>query len=140
MPKLQSFTLNTIVAGDFEFAYLKWILNNLNYIQKLKLRLDIDYRPGMKMTLCSSAVDANFIYRHFMPDTTINLIHFDFYISTIFKLPMNDIEKIIHSFQNHPCFIDHQWTNVKCFVDPINSFQELSSYIVHKPKFFNGLS
>lgn len=135
MPKLQSFTLKTQVAGDFEFVYLKWILNNLNYIQKLKLHLDINYRSGMK-----TAIDANFIHRHFMPDITIYLIHFDFYISTRFKLSTdNDIEKIIQSFQIHPCFIDHQWTNVKCFVNPINSFQEISSYIVHKPKFFNNL-
>jgi hypothetical protein len=137
---LQSFTLNTIVAGDFEFVYLKWILNNLNHIQKIKLHLEIAYRSGMKKTLYSSAIDANFIHRHFMPDITINLIHFDFYISTIFKLPMDDIGKIIHSFQIHPCFIDHQWTNVKCFVDPISSFQQLSSYIMRKPKFFHSLS
>ncbi|CAF4866172.1 unnamed protein product, partial [Rotaria sp. Silwood1] len=39
--KLNYFTLKVFVHSDFEFAYLKWILNNLNHIEKFKLHLEI---------------------------------------------------------------------------------------------------
>jgi hypothetical protein len=50
-----------------------------------------------------------------MPDKIINLIDFNFYISTKYKLKIDDIEHVIHSFKTHPIFIEHQWINVKCF-------------------------
>jgi hypothetical protein len=141
MPKLRCFILNTIIAGDFEFAYLKWILNNLNHIRKLKLRLKIEHNNRMENTLWNCIIDANFIRQYCMPDTMNNLIHFDFYICSTYKLPINenDIEKTIHSFKIHPFFIEHQWTNVKYFFDPVLSYQHLCSFLVHKPQFFDGL-
>ncbi|CAF3188110.1 unnamed protein product, partial [Rotaria sp. Silwood2] len=62
VPKLNYFTLKTLINSDFQLAYLKWILNNLNHIQKLKLHLQIN-----RMDLFSDSiiqiyvVDANFI-------------------------------------------------------------------------------
>lgn len=131
--------LKTTVRGDFEFDYLKWILNNLNHIQTLKLRLSIDPKYGMDNMLCRCVIDANFVYRYCMPDSMVNLINFDFYISTECKLEKDDIENIIYSFKIHPVFTEHQWTNVKCFFDPELSHQHLASSIIRKPPFLNGL-
>ncbi len=139
MPKLKCFILDTIVADALELAYLKWILNNLNHIQKLKLRLRNCYESRTKHTLYTSVLDANFIRQYCLPDEVINLIYFDFHISSKCKLTMIDTEQIIHSFQIHPFFVDHQWTNVKYFYDPINSYQYLSSSLIYTPRFFNKL-
>ena len=69
-----------------------------------------------KTHFTNSVIDANFIRQYCLPDEVINLIHFDFYISSKCKLTMINIEKIIHSFKIHPFFIDHQWTNVNIFL------------------------
>jgi hypothetical protein len=138
VPKLQCFTLKTIVNTDFEFAYLKWILNNLNHIQQLKLRLRSYGWYGPDNTIWNSVIDANFIRRYCMPDTMINLTHFDFYICSPCKLPIYDIDQIIHSFKIHPFFIDHQWTNVKCCFDPIKFRQYTSSSIIHMPRYLDN--
>ncbi|CAM4849547.1 unnamed protein product [Rotaria magnacalcarata] len=34
VPKLQCFSLKTSIDDDLEFIYLKWLLNNLNYVKK----------------------------------------------------------------------------------------------------------
>ncbi|CAM4900526.1 unnamed protein product [Rotaria socialis] len=111
VPKLESFTLKTSVENDIEFTYLKWILNNLNHIKKLKIHLTSDGAYGTDATIWKSVVDANFIRRYCLPDKVINLTHFDFYISSSCELQMNNISDIIDSFKIHPLFIDHQWTN-----------------------------
>ena len=64
-----------------------------------------------------SVIDANFIRRYCLPDEVINLRNFDFYIFSKCKVTMIDIEKIINSFKIHPFFVDHQWTNIKCFFE-----------------------
>ncbi|CAF1494230.1 unnamed protein product [Rotaria sp. Silwood1] len=35
IPKLQGFSLKTFIDDDLEFIYLKWLLNDLNYVKKL---------------------------------------------------------------------------------------------------------
>lgn len=132
--------VKTVVSSELEFLYLKWILNNFNHIQKLKLCLDIDTISCIDYKLNRSIIDANFIYRYCMPDTIINLIHLDFHIITEYKLKMNDIEKVIHSFKIHPVFIEHQWTNVKCFPDSALSCQHISSSNTYMPLFFSLLN
>ena len=139
MPKLRCFILNTIVANELELAYLKWILNNLNHLQKLELRLKNYYVSQAKNTLYTFVFDANFIRQYCLPDEVINLTHFDFYVSSECKLTMIDTEQIIHSFQIHPFFVDHRWTNVKYVYDPINSYQYLSSSVIYTPRFFDKL-
>ncbi len=139
MSKLKYFVLDTRVDDDLELAYLKWILNNLNHIQKLKLRLRNDYESRTKNTLYDSVIDANFIRQYCLPDEVINLVHFDFYISAKCKLTMIDTEQVIHSFRIHPFFVDHQWTNVKHFHDTINFYQYISSSHIYTPRFFNKL-
>ncbi|CAF4141865.1 unnamed protein product [Rotaria sp. Silwood2] len=138
VPNLQCFTLKTYVDNDFEFAYLKWILNNVNHVEKLKIHLINSSLYGTDNVIWNSVIDANFIRQYCMPDRVINLTHFNFRIISKCKLPINNIEKIIQSFKIHPFFIDHQWTNVKCFFDPIESDQYLSSSMIYKPRFFNN--
>lgn len=128
MSKSKTFTLKTFICGDTGFAHLKWLLNNLNYIEKLHLHLkgqrdfEIGSRNGLK-----SLIDANFIRQYCLPDTIANLIDFNFYICSACQLSLNDIEKMINSFRIHPFFLDHQWTDVKCLFDPIMSCQHLFS-------------
>ncbi|CAF4408349.1 unnamed protein product, partial [Rotaria sp. Silwood2] len=139
VPKLESFTLKTSVDNDSEFAYLKWILNNLNHIKKLKIHLKSDALYETSKAIWKSVIDANFIRRYCLPDEAINLRNFDFYIFSKCKVPMIDIEEIINSFKIHPFFVDHQWTNIKCFFDSITSYQHLTSSLNYTPRFSNCL-
>ncbi|CAF3163822.1 unnamed protein product [Rotaria sp. Silwood2] len=84
-------------------------------------------------------VDANFIRQHCLPDIIINLTDFHFYIVSECQLFSNKIEQIINSFKIHQFFVSHQWTNVTCFYDRFISCQHLSSSIVNRPQFINGL-
>ncbi|CAF1482062.1 unnamed protein product, partial [Rotaria sp. Silwood1] len=140
VPKLNYFTLKTLINNDFQLAYLKWILNNLNHIQKLKLHLQIN-----RMDLISDSiiqiyvVDANFIRQYCLPDVIINIKYFQFHIISHCQLLSYNIEKIIKSFKIDEFFISRQLTNVTCFLDPFMSCQYLSSSIVNIPQWINGL-
>jgi len=107
---------------------LKWLLNNLNYIEKLQVHLRNNKLMERKyQKIWRSVISANFIRQYCLPDRIINLIYFDFYVCSECQLSLNDIEKIINSFKIHSFFISHQWTNVKCLFDPITSCQHLLS-------------
>jgi hypothetical protein len=142
MPKLQCFKLKTVINNNIQFAYLKWILNNLNHIRKLDLCLRCHGLYGAdKVILNNSTIDANFIRQYCMPDTIINLTNFDFYIGACCKSLTNNIEKIIDSFKTHRFFIEHGWMNVKCSFDPKRFYQHLaSSHVVYAPQFFTNLT
>ncbi|CAF3420896.1 unnamed protein product [Rotaria socialis] len=139
LPKLESFSLKTLICDALQFAYLKWLLNNVNYIRKLKIRLGGNEVSNETTTIWNLLVDANFIRQYCMPDICKNLTNFDFYIAFKCELLSVNTEKIINSFKIHPFFIDRQWTNVTCFFDPILSYQHLSSSIVNQLQFYNGL-
>ena len=139
LPKLECFSLKTSIYNDLEFAYLKWILNNLNHIRKLKIRLGGHDFSNKETTIWNLLVDAHFIRQYCMPDICKNLINFDFYIVFKCELPRINTEKIINSFKTHSFFIDRQWTNVTCFFDPFMSYQHLSSSIVSKLQFYDDL-
>jgi hypothetical protein len=128
MPKLRYFCLKTFIYKDVDFVYLKWLLNNLNYIEKLQLHLKGDPLIHSRIQkIWKSFIDANFIREYCLPDITHNLIDFNFYICSECELSSDDIERIRNSFKNHSFFIDHQWTNVQCLFDPIMSCQHLFS-------------
>ncbi|CAF3572884.1 unnamed protein product [Rotaria sp. Silwood1] len=110
----------------------------------------IEYVPVLQQLSChtlyetnkaiwKSVIDANFIQRYCLPDEVINLRNFDFYIFSKCNVPMIDIEEIINSFKIHPFFVDHQWTNIKCFFDSITSYQHLTSSLNYTPRFSNNL-
>ncbi|CAF3285686.1 unnamed protein product, partial [Rotaria sp. Silwood2] len=84
-------------------------------------------------------VDANFIRQYCLPDIITNIKDVCFYIVSQCQLLSNQIEKIINSFKIDEFFISRHLTNVTCFFDPFNSYQHLSSYIVNKLQFMNGL-
>ena len=116
-----------------EFLYLKWLLNSVNYVEKLQIYLRNEQKNILiRAEIWKSLIDANFIRQYCLPDTTINLIHFDFYICSECQLTLEDMEKIIHSFQIHSFFASHQWTNVKCLFDPIMSCQHIISCFCNK--------
>ncbi|CAF4846440.1 unnamed protein product, partial [Rotaria sp. Silwood2] len=140
VPKLNYFTLKTLIENDFDLIYLKWILNNLNHTRKLKLHLQIDKIYSFSDTIVKEYdVDANFIRQYCLPDIITNIKDFCFYIVSQCQLLSNQIEKIIDSFKIDEFFISRHLTNVTCFFDPFNSYQHLSSYIVNKLQFMNGL-
>jgi hypothetical protein len=128
MPKLRYFSFKTFIFADKEFVHLKWLLNNLNYIKKLQLHLKgSSLIVSDNRNIWKSFIDANFIRKYCLPDTTPNLIDFNFYICSTCQLSSNDIEQITNSFQIHSFFIEHQWTNVQCLFDPMMSCQHLFS-------------
>ncbi|CAF4363021.1 unnamed protein product [Rotaria sp. Silwood2] len=128
IPKLRCFSLKTFINNDSNIIYLKWLLNNINYVEKLELQLRSDKLIETRhQNILKSFIDASFIRQYCLPDTISNLIYFDFYICSECQLSFNDVERITNSFKIHSFFIDHQWTNVKCLFDPIMSSQHLFS-------------
>jgi hypothetical protein len=135
IPKLKYFILQSVISDDLQLNYLKWILNRVNYIEKLKLRLDVKNTMNRNFI-----VDADVLREHFMPDLAINLINFDFYIASKCKLLLsNDIQRIIDSFKTHRFLVDDHRVNIQCFFDPIMSYQHLSSTTIIEPKFHDGI-
>ncbi|CAF5009775.1 unnamed protein product [Rotaria sp. Silwood1] len=123
-----------------EFFYLKWLLNNLNYVEKLQVHLKSDQLLETRCQIIwKSVIDANFILEYCLPDKIINLIYFDFYIYSKCKLSLNDIEQIINSFKIHSFFISYQWTNVICLFDPIMSCQHLFSSFTNTLQFSDSI-
>ncbi|CAF4748090.1 unnamed protein product, partial [Rotaria sp. Silwood2] len=136
IPKLRCFSLKTSINDNEEFIYLKWLLNNLNYIEKLEIHLkNYKIHETESNNIWKSFIDANFVRQYCLPDRIINLIDFNFYICSQYELSFNDIEKRINSFNNHPFFLDHQWINVKCLYDPIVSCQHLFSDFTNSSQF-----
>ena len=127
LPKLKSFILKSVIGNEFQLNYLKWIFNNLNHVEKLRISLQITNVLKNDATTNGFIIDAHFIRQHLLGDTITNLIHFDFDIISKCEAMSNDVERIIHSFRVHPFFIEHQWTNVMCVYDSTNSYQHLSS-------------
>ncbi|CAF3704630.1 unnamed protein product [Rotaria sp. Silwood1] len=134
--KLKYLILKSTVEYDGQLYYLKWFFNNLNSVEKIKIRLKIDGTCEKNPIIYGSIVDANFIRKYLMNDRIINLIHFDFYIVSKCKLLSNYSERTINSFKNHSFFIERHWTNVKCLFDEIKFYQHLSS----SPSTINNLS
>ncbi|CAF2937098.1 unnamed protein product [Rotaria sp. Silwood2] len=120
IPKLKCFTLKSFIYTNFEFTYLKWLLNNLNHIIKLQIHLYSRY-------IWKSVIDANFIRQYCLPDEIINLKYFYFYICAKRQSSLNNISEIINSFKINSFFISHQWTNVHCFYDENTSKQHIFS-------------
>ncbi|CAF3915022.1 unnamed protein product [Rotaria sordida] len=89
--------------------------------------------------ICRSFIDANFIRQYCLPDKIINLDDFRFYIRVKCNLSLNDVEKIVNSFQINSFFIAHQWTNVKCVYDENESYQHLFSSNLNKFQHFHRL-
>jgi hypothetical protein len=135
MPKLKCFRLKNVILDELELAYLKWMINNVYYIEKLKVRLYIKNLMNE-----NNVIDVNYFHEHIMPNISIHLIDFDFYIISKCKLLFeNEIEKIIDSFKSDQIFIDHHWTNVKCYFDKVSLCQHISSTRIIKPKLFHGI-
>ncbi|CAM4971608.1 unnamed protein product [Rotaria socialis] len=140
VPNLRYFALKSFILNDLEFVYLKWLLNNLNHVQKLKLRLGNEKIYRADQIIWKSFIDANFVQQYCLPDIIDNIINFDFYTSSPCQLLPIDAEKVISSFQRHPLFITRQWTNIKYFYDPIRSYQHLFSTNINITlQSFNGL-
>ncbi|CAF3868350.1 unnamed protein product [Rotaria sp. Silwood1] len=127
VPQLKSFTLESFVENDLQFAYLKWLLNNINHVIKLEIHLYYDGIWRNHQTIWKSFIDANFIRQYCLPDEIINIRDFDFYICAQCQLSSSDIEQIRNSFKIDSFFILHQWTNVKCFYDECLSYQHIFS-------------
>lgn len=111
--------MKAIVKSDLSLDYLKWILNNLNHIQKLK----IDFRCEQYYP----TVDAKYIQRYCLPDQTKNLIDYKFSVITGGKIPSLDSMKDVQSFRIDPFFVDHGWTNVRCLFDVTNLTRRIFS-------------
>ncbi|CAF4706342.1 unnamed protein product [Rotaria sp. Silwood1] len=132
IPKLQCFSLKNFIDDDLEFSYLKWLLNNLNFVKKLQIYIKsvkLDDRKCQNIWKC--LIDANLIRQYCLPDRIPNLIDFNFYICSQCQLSYDDIEKIINSFKIYSFFISHQWTNIKCLYDSIISCQHLFSSFIN---------
>ncbi|UJR29230.1 hypothetical protein I4U23_010444 [Adineta vaga] len=126
IPKLRLFSLKSFMEDDLDFIYLKWLLNNVNYIETLRLHIEQDnLNESTCQNIWKSWIDANFIHKYCLPDIIPNLIDFTFYICKECQLSSNEMKNIKNSFKIHPLFIEHQWTNVECLFDSIMSCQHL---------------
>ncbi len=137
---MKCFILKSRIDNDLEFLYLKWLLNNVSHIHKLQISLKSEEVYRTDQMIWKSVIDANFIRQYCLPDKIINLIDFDFYICSKCQLFLVDIEKIIDSFKINSFFIEHQWTNVKCFYDENKSCQHIFFSTQNKSQSFHTLS
>ncbi|UJR24119.1 hypothetical protein I4U23_027086 [Adineta vaga] len=110
-----------------KFAYFKWLLNNLNHIEKLSIHLQSPDYLKTDEIIWNSIIDASFISKYCLPDEIIHLKQFHFYIVSQYESIKKTSDEIIYSFQIHPAFLNYQWTNIKCLFDPILSNQYLFS-------------
>ncbi|UJR35474.1 hypothetical protein I4U23_028230 [Adineta vaga] len=111
--KLKSFTLKSSIWDNLEFAYFKWLLNNLNHIETLSIHLESPDDSETDEIIWNSIIDANF-------------------------LNIKTSDEIIYSFQIHPAFLNHQWTNIKCLFDPIlSNHKNYVLFYSHVPKAVN---
>lgn len=131
--------MKCVIENDLEFAYLKWLLNNLNHITKLKIYLRIARIWTTDQLIWKSVIDANFIRQYCLPDKIINLKFFYFYIGRRYQLSLADIENTINSFKNDIFFISHQWTNIKCLYDKNESYQHIFSCNFNKSQLSDSL-
>lgn len=113
------------IHNDSQVYYVKWLLNNVNYVKKLEIQLNIYMTSKTNQTIHKSVIDSSFVRQYCLPDQIINLKYFSFYLRIEKKLLSNDIEKLINSFQIDPFFIHHEWTNIKCFYDEKHSYQHI---------------
>jgi hypothetical protein len=128
-----------MIHYDFQLYDLKWILDNLSHVRKVKLRLNINGNRKRNPVINESLVDANFVRKYLISDVSTNLTHFDFYIISICQLYLsNNTQKIINSFKIDPFFIQRQWTNVKCFFDS-KMYHHLSSSVINISPCFPNL-
>jgi hypothetical protein len=128
-----------MIHYDFQLYDLKWILDNLSHVRKVKLRLNINGTGKRDPVINESLVDANFVRKYLISDVITNLTHFDFYIISKCQLFLsNNTQRIINSFKIHPFFIQRQWTNVKCFFDS-KMYHHLSSSVINISPFFPNL-
>lgn len=128
MPKLRYLSLKGFIFEYTELVYLKWLLNKLNYVEKLRVHLKCSkFFESTDQHIWKGWIDANFIRQYCLPDTIPNLIDLNFYICSYCRLSSDDIERIRNSFKIHSFFISHQWTDVKCLFDPLIKCQYLFS-------------
>ncbi|CAF3698932.1 unnamed protein product [Rotaria socialis] len=139
VPKLKYFTLKSHVDDDAEFAYLKWLLNNVNHVIKLKLHLSNSGIWRADQTIWKSMIDADFIVKYFLPDEIMNLKYFEFYICSKCNTLSYDMEKTINSFKTNKFFVAHESTNVHCFYDENLSYQHIFSFGPNHFRHFHGL-
>jgi len=66
-----------MINYDFQLYYLKWILDNLNHVRKVKLRLNINGSGKRDPVINESLVDANFVRKYLISDVITNSTHFD---------------------------------------------------------------
>ncbi|CAF1019430.1 unnamed protein product [Rotaria sordida] len=94
--KLQCLSLKSFIDDDLEFIYLKWILNNLNYVKKLQVHIKSCKLDDRKcQNIWKYLIDANFIRQYCLPDRIPNLIDFNFYISSQCQLSYDDNSMMI---------------------------------------------
>lgn len=141
MQKLQNLDLKISIKNDSQMFYLKWLVNNFNYIYKLRLHLKV---AKLNRAHCENIsklfIDANFIRRYCLPDTIPNLIQLKFYICSQCQLPLNNIEQVKTSFQTHSFFVNRRWTNVKCLFDEITSCQHIFSCFTNRIQISNNFT
>ncbi|CAF1391778.1 unnamed protein product, partial [Rotaria sordida] len=101
LPNLRHFTLKTFILNDVQFVYLKWLLNNLNHVQKLKLRLGSENLCRTDQIIWKSYIDANFVQQYCLPDIINNIIDFDFYICFYCQLLSIDVEKAFNQLKTN---------------------------------------
>ncbi|CAF1449212.1 unnamed protein product, partial [Rotaria sordida] len=101
LPNLRHFTLKTFILNDVQFVYLKWLLNNLNHVQKLKLRLGSENLCRTDQIIWKSYIDANFVQQYCLPDIINNIIDFDLYICFYCQLLSIDVEKAFNQLKTN---------------------------------------
>ncbi|CAF4872887.1 unnamed protein product, partial [Rotaria sp. Silwood1] len=109
VPKLRYFTLKTFIRHDLEFVYLKWLLNNINHVKNLKLRLGSVLSIDAGQIINSFQFHPLFIDRQwtnvrYFYDPTISYQH-------IFSTNVNTTLQFFNGLVNYPYLFE--WPNIR---------------------------
>ena len=115
--------MKSILVDQSELMYLKSILERMNYICELKVRLYTEENISYH-----NLINEKFVHQYCMPDVNVILIIFDCYlISKCHYYYRHSLEDILHSFQENLLLFDRFWKNIRCYYDPIFFCQHLST-------------
>ncbi|CAF1669954.1 unnamed protein product [Adineta ricciae] len=136
VPKLKYFMLKSGIDDATELNHLKWLLNNLRHISKLRIYLK--YRVGWlrnSHSNISNTIDTNFIRQYCLPGILSNLKDFYLYIGQPFATSTTEMERINDEFTNNLLFLNGQYIKFQVIHDQKRSYQHIFSSNLDQSQF-----
>ncbi|CAF1245187.1 unnamed protein product [Adineta ricciae] len=136
VPKLKYFMLKSGIDDATELNHLKWLLNNLRHISKLRIYLKyrVEWLRNSHSNI-SNTIDTNFIRQYCLPGILSNLKDFYLYIGQPFATSTIEMERINDEFTNNLLFLNGQYIKFQVIHDQKRSYQHIFSSNLDQSQF-----